>query len=119
MSNKIIFAGEQLPVYVTPSNTIKYLSSSALTGHNLIWQPQNGKSIYLTAVNISSLISLNVTLEHGASFTDFLTTGFNALAPVPFYSSYLSPIKFSKNESLYVSATVSGLVSISLFGYEQ
>jgi hypothetical protein len=118
VANNLIFVSSNLPVAEIPSTIVKYNSFSTAQTNTVLWTPATGKSIYLTAISISSLITINASLQR-ASNVVFLVASVTSLAPVPFNTSFLSPIKFDSNESIYVTTNAIGAVNITLFGYEE
>lgn len=110
-SNYKLFNDENNAAYIVcgPSNIIKYNNGSALS-----WTPSLGKSIYLTAVQIAGLISTSLTVALtgstvGTFLTVELTSAFNT-----YTASFLSPIKFSVDETI----TAPSSPGITLIGYE-
>lgn len=117
MANNLIFVSSNLPVAEIPSIIIKYNSFSTSQTNTVLWTPASGKSIYLTSIAICSLITINVSLQR-ASNVVFLVAGFSALSPLPYTTSFFSPIKFNSNESISITTSAVGTVHITLFGYE-
>lgn len=110
-----VFNDTSSPIYTSPllSTVIKYSTFTESQSHTVLWTPATGKRIYLTAIGSSATATLTAFLER-ASDLIWLVVREN-----PYTQSFMSPIVFEPNESIYLSMTISSLTfDITLIGYE-
>lgn len=114
-------ASNPLNIFSIPSTIIKYNQFSAAQTNTTLWTPASNKSIYLTAIQISSAgIGVTINLQRAGNSifaVIILTTTINS-----YNANYFSPIKFNTNESISLTSTytlTAGNLDITLFGFEQ
>lgn len=119
MPNSNVFAANTLPTIEMASNIIRYNSFSTSQTNTVLWTPAAGKSIYLTGISMTTLVSLNATLQRAGN-APFLAVQFSSLLSLaPYNISFSSPIKFNVNESISITTSAVGTFNVTLFGYEQ
>lgn len=98
-----------------PSDILLFQSFTTIQTNTPIWTPATDKSIFLTALQVSSLVPMVVQLNRGNNaFLSIALT--NTLAT--YGISFPSPIKFNPNEIITISTSIAGTVNITLSGYE-
>lgn len=117
-TNYKIFNEETMPLFTHEhaSDIILFNTFSTIQNNNPIWTPTTGKSIYLTALQASSLVALTVTLNRAGN-TPFLSIVLTT-ALATYSESFPSPVRFVPGEVLSLSTSVAGTVNITLIGYE-
>ncbi|WP_432409536.1 hypothetical protein [Wukongibacter sp. M2B1] len=119
MPNYNIFVSSALSTSETPSTIIRYDSFALAQSDTVLWTPSSGKNIYLTSIQMSTLITQTVTLS-GSNNGIFLVTRFNGtIAAISYSSNFFSPIKFDTNENISITSNGVGTLDITLLGYEQ
>ncbi len=116
--NNNVFNYEGSPLFTreNASNRILYNTFTTAQTNTTIWTPAAGKSIYLTAVQASSLSALTITLNRAGNapfLSIVLTSSFAA-----FGESFSSPVKFLANEVITLTTSAAGTIYITLLGYE-
>lgn len=107
---------EPLLVREYPSDIVMFNSFSTLQTNRPIWTPSSGKSIFLTAFQVSSSVPLVISLnrENNSPFLSIILT--NSLAS--YGESFPSPIKFMTDEIITITTNATGITNITLLGYE-
>ncbi len=98
------------------SDIVLFQTYSTVQTNAAIWTPSYGKSIYLTALQVSAPAPLTIQLKRGNNnlFLSIILT--TTLAT--YSESFSSPIKFNTDEVISVTTSAVGTVNISLIGYE-
>lgn len=116
--NYKVFNDELSPLFTREqvSNIVRFNTFSAIQTNTNLWTPAAGKRICLTAVATSALAALVVTLNRtgNAPFLSVVLT--TTLAT--FSESFSSPVIFAVNESITLTTSVLGTMTITLIGYE-
>ena len=99
-----------------PSDIIKFRTFSTIQTNVNIWTPLSGKSIFLTALQVSSTTPVTITLGRTAN-TVFMSMVLTSTL-TSYGESFSSPIKFNVDEIISFSTTVAATATITLFGYE-
>jgi len=114
----IVFSSEENPLFTREyaSDIVLFQTFSTAQTNTAIWTPDSGKSIFLTAFQVSASVPLTIQLKRGGnnSFLSIILT--STLAT--YGESYPSPIKFNPDEGISVTTSAAGTVNISLMGYE-
>lgn len=114
----IVFNFEENPLVTRgyASDIVLFQNFSTVQTNTVLWTPDTGKSIFLTALQISAAIPVAVQLNRGSNspFLSVILT--SALAT--YGESFPSPIKLNPNEGITVTTNAAGSVNISLIGYE-
>lgn len=116
--NNNVFNYEANPLFTREqaSDIILFNSFSAVQNNTPIWTPGTGKRIFLTAIQISSLGALTVTLNRNNNLPFLsinLTTAF-----ATYSESFSSPLKFAPGEAISLRTSTAVTVNITLLGYE-
>ena len=99
-----------------PSDIVLFRAFTTLQTNTPVWTPDTGKSIYLTALQVSAPAPLVVQLSRGNN-EDFMSIALtNTLAT--YGLSFPSPIEFNPDEVISVTTDSAGTVNITLLGYE-
>lgn len=109
-------ASKPLNILAIPSTVIKFNSFVTSQTNTNLWTPATGKSIYLTAIQISAAVTAKISLQraNNAVFAVInLTTSITS-----YNANYFSPIMFNSNESITLTSTNLGEIDITLFGFE-
>ena len=94
---------------------VKNVQSADATGGVTIWTPRSGKKFVITDIIASTDTGLNLTFKDGA---DTITVVYLA-ANSTFVSNFQTPIQSTtEGNSLTVTASGSGNISITVTGYE-
>lgn len=98
------------------SDIVLFQTFSAVQTNTAVWTPSSGKSIFLTAFQVSAPAPLTLQLMRGSNslFLSIILT--TALAT--YGESFSSPVKFNPDEVISVTTSAAGTVNISLIGYE-
>ena len=114
----IVFSSEENPLFTREyaSDIVLFQTFSTVQTNTAIWTPDSGKSIFLTAFQVSASVPLTIQLKRGGnnSFLSIILT--STLAP--YGESYPSSIRFNPDEGISVTTSAAGTVNISLMGYE-
>ncbi len=114
----IVFNLEENPLFTREyaSDIVLFQTFSTIQTNTTVWTPDSGKSIFLTAFQVSASTPLSIQLRRGSNnpFLSIILT--TTLAS--YGESYSSPIKFNPNEIISVNTSAAGTVNISLMGYE-
>lgn len=105
-----------LNILAIPSTTIKYNQFTTSQTNISLWTPATGKSIYLTAIQISAAVTATIKLQRASNVVFAvinLTTSITS-----YNANYFSPIQFNVNESISLTSTNLGEIDITLFGFE-
>jgi hypothetical protein len=117
LSNNV-FNDETRPLFTLEhaSDIILFNTFSAIQSNNPIWTPAAGNRICLTAVQISALAPLTVTLNRAGNepFVSIVLT--TALAT--YSESFPSPVIFLPGEAISLTTSATGTMTITLIGYE-
>lgn len=107
---------EPLLIREYPSDIVLFNTFSTIQTNTTIWTPSSDKSIFLTALQISSSVPLTITLnrEGNAPFMSIILT--SSLAS--YGESFPSPIKFMPDEVISITTSAIGTTNITLLGYE-
>lgn len=99
-----------------PSDIVKYNTFTTVQTNTPLWTPGSGKSIFLTAMQVSVSGAVDIQLNRGGNnpFMTLILT--NNLAT--FSESFPSPISFNVDEGISLTTNVATTVHITLFGYE-
>ena len=99
-----------------PSNIIMFNTFSTAQTNTPIWTPSSGKSIFLTAFQVSASVPLviNLNREGNAPFMSTILTATLAT----YGESFPSPIKFLTDEVISITTNAAGTTNITLIGYE-
>lgn len=98
------------------SDIIKYRTFSTIQTNVSIWTPATGKSIYLTAMEVSTSAPTTITLARNTNTAFMSIVLTSSLAT--YSESFPSPIKFNIDEIIHLSTNAATNVNITLFGYE-
>ena len=98
------------------SDIVLFQTFSTAQTNTAIWTPSSGKSIFLTAFQVSAPAPLTIQLKRGSNnlFLSIILT--TTLAT--YGESFSSPVKFNPDEVISVTTSAAGTVNISLIGYE-
>lgn len=99
-----------------PSDIVLFRTFTTLQTNTPIWTPGAGKSIYLTALQVSAPAPLVVQLNRGSNATFMSIALTTTLAT--YGLSFPSPIEFNPDEVISVTTGSAGTVNITLLGYE-
>ncbi|NYB74972.1 hypothetical protein HZF24_12565 [Sedimentibacter hydroxybenzoicus DSM 7310] len=99
-----------------PSDIVLFRTFTTLQTNTPIWTPGAGKSIYLTALQVSAPAPLVVQLNRGSNDTFMSIALTTTLAT--YGLSFPSPIEFNPDEVISVTTGSAGTVNITLLGYE-
>ncbi|QIB69298.1 hypothetical protein Ami103574_08165 [Aminipila butyrica] len=99
-----------------PSDILLFKTFTTLQTNAPIWTPGTNKSIFLTALQVSSSSSLVVQLNRGNNATFMSITLNSTLAT--YGLSFPSPIEFNPGEIISLTTSAAGTVNITLLGYE-
>ena len=121
MPNENVFAYQNLPVKENPSSNIVYNHIPGAPTNVVLWTPQTGKRILLTAIDISAELQAivpDVNLQRAGNST-FLVARFSTTSPSPsaFVQTFFSALQFDVDESISVTSALT-LIDITLCGYE-
>ncbi|WP_099468071.1 hypothetical protein [Konateibacter massiliensis] len=99
-----------------PSDIVLFRTFTTLQTNTPIWTPGTNKSIFLTALQVSSSAALVVQLNRGnnAAFMSIALTSTLATYGI----SFPSPIEFNSDEIISITTSTAGTVNITLLGYE-
>lgn len=112
----IVFNTSPLFTREYPSDIVLFQTFSTIQTNTPIWTPASGKSIFLTALQVSGSVPMAIGLnrENNATFMSILLT--SSLAT--YGESFSSPIEFEPDEVISVTTNTAGTMNITLFGYE-
>lgn len=99
-----------------PSDIILFRTFTTLQTNTPIWTPGTTKSIFLTALQVSSSAPLVVQLNRGSNAAFMSITLTTTLAT--YGMNFPSPITFNPDEIISVTTSTAGTVNITLLGYE-
>ncbi len=99
-----------------PSDIILFRTFTTLQTNTPIWTPATNKRIFLTALQVSSLVPLVVQLNRGNNATFMSIALTNTLAT--YGISFPSPIQFNPDETIFITTSVAGTINVTLLGYE-
>jgi len=114
----IVFNLETSPLFTREyaSDIVLFQTFSAIQTNTPIWTPGAGKSIFLTALQLSSPVPLIIQLnrENNEPFLSIILT--STLAT--YSESFPSPIRFRPDEGITMTTNGAGTINITLLGYE-
>lgn len=98
------------------SDIIIFRTFSSVQTNAPIWTPASGKSIFLTALQVSASSPAIITLnrENNNPFISIILT--NTLAT--YSESFSSPIRFKLDEGITITSNTTETINITLLGYE-
>ena len=107
---------EPLSTIEYPSDIIIYNTFSNVQTNTPIWTPSSGKSIFLTAFQVSASgpLVINLNMENNAPFMTIILTATLAT----YGESFPSPIKLVPDEVISITTNVAATTNITLIGYE-
>lgn len=116
--NNNVFNEEINPLFTREqaSDTILFNTFSTVQTNTPLWTPAAGKRICLTALQTSAPAALTVTLNRAGSTPFLLIVLTSALAA--YSESFSSPVRFLPDEAISLTTSTSGILSITLVGYE-
>lgn len=99
-----------------PSDIILFQTFTAIQTNTPIWTPASGKSIFMTALQVSAAVPVVIKLNRGgySPFMSIILT--SSLATCS--ESFPSPIRFNPDEAVSITTSAAGTVNVSLIGYE-
>ena len=99
-----------------PSDIVMFQTFTTIQTNTTIWTPSTGKSIFLTALQVSAPAPLVVQLNrrNNAAFMSIALTSTLATYGI----SFPSPIEFDSDETISMTTSTAGTVNITLLGYE-
>ncbi|MCK9444540.1 MAG: hypothetical protein M0Q14_08445 [Tissierellaceae bacterium] len=108
--------GEPLFTREYPSDIVQFQTFTTVQTNTPIWTPGANNSIYLTALQISSLapVVVEINRENNSPFMSIAITDTLATYGI----SFSSPIKFNPDEIISITTSAASTVSITLLGYE-
>lgn len=117
-TNYKVFNDELVPLFTREqvSNIIRFNTFSAVQTNTILWTPAAGRRICLTAVEMSSLVAMIVTLNRAGNAPFFSVVLTTTLAT--YSESFSSPVIFATNESITLTTSAAGTTNITLIGYE-
>ena len=112
----VLNLNEPLSTIEYPSDIVMFNTFSTAQTNTTIWTPSSGKSIFLTAFEVSSSAPLVINLNRGsnAPFISIILTATLAT----YGESFSSPIKFISDEVISITTNAAGTTNITLIGYE-
>lgn len=115
--NNSVFNDETNPLFTREqaADVIRFHTFSAAQTNTPIWLPPAGRSICLTALQISALTAVTVTLNRAAN-APFLSIVLTT-AVATFSESFPAPLLFAPNEAISLTTNAAGTIYITLMGY--
>ncbi len=99
-----------------PSDIVLFQTFTAIQTNTPIWTPDSGKSIFMTALQVSATVPVVIQLNRAnhSPFMSIILTGSLATCS----ESFPSPIRFNPDEAVSVTTSAAGTVNVTLIGYE-
>ncbi len=99
-----------------PSDIVLFQTFTVIQTNTPVWTPDSGKSIFMTALQVSATVPVVIQLNRGniSPFMSIILT--SSLAT--YSESFPSPIQFNSDEAVSVTTSAAGTVNITLIGYE-
>ena len=97
------------------SDIVLFRTFSTIQTNTPIWTPTSGKSIFITALQISAPAPVVATLNRGGN-TPFMSMILTSTLAT-YSESFPSPIKFQPDEVVSIT-TNAAAINITLIGYE-
>lgn len=114
----LVFNLETDPLFTREyaSDIVLFQTFSTIQTNTPFWTPSAGKTIFLTALQVSTSAPLGINLnrEGNAIFMSIILS--NALST--YSESFSFPIRFNPDEVISITTNATGPVNITLIGYE-